>query len=141
MIKKTINYEDFDGNPVSETYYFHLTRSELIEMETSDKEGYGEMLKKIVDEQNIPLMLKTFKQFILSSIGIKSEDGKHFHKDPQFAKDFEESLAYDALFTELCTNADEAANFISGLLPMNEQEKKEVMAKAKEQGYRLPGNT
>lgn len=35
MLKKTISYEDFDGNQRTEDHYFNLTEAEITEMELS----------------------------------------------------------------------------------------------------------
>ena len=34
MFIKTINYKDFDGNERSEDFYFNLTQSEILKLET-----------------------------------------------------------------------------------------------------------
>ncbi len=39
MLKKTITYEDFDGNQVTEDHFFHLSKADLVEMEVSQKGG------------------------------------------------------------------------------------------------------
>lgn len=131
MLKKTLTYEDYNGNTVTEDYYFNLNKAEVIEMEASADGGYGEMLKKIVEEKNVSLMMTTFKTLILKSVGIKSEDGKHFRKSPEIAADFESSEAYSALFSELCTNAEAATAFIAGILPIDATQRKDLLEKAK----------
>lgn len=131
MLKKTITYTDYDGNERTEDYYFHLNQAEIIEMEASEDGGFGEMLKKIVEEKNVPLMMKTFKTLIVKSVGIKSEDGKHFRKPDGYGEDFVSSEAYSVLFSDLCTNAEEATAFISGILPLNDAQRKEMLEKAK----------
>ena len=138
MLKKTLTYEDYNGNAVTEDYYFNLNKAEVIEMEASAEGGYGEMLKKIVEEKNVSLMMTTFKTLILKSVGIKSEDGKHFRKSPEIAADFESSEAYSALFSELCTSAEAATAFIAGILPIDAAQRKDLLEKAK--NTELPSN-
>lgn len=138
MLKKTLTYEDYNGNTVTEDYYFNLNKAEVIEMEASAEGGYGEMLKKIVEEKNVSLMMTTFKTLILKSVGIKSEDGKHFRKSPEIAADFESSEAYSALFSELCTSAEAATAFIAGILPIDATQRKDLLEKAK--NTELPSN-
>ncbi len=144
MIKKTITYTDYDGNEVTEDYYFNISKAELIEIEASEGDGYGEKFKKMVDEKDIPLMMKTFKSLILNSIGIKAEDGKHFRKPEGYAEDFACSEAYSVLFSELCTDATAATAFIAGILPLDAQQRKEFLEQAKEAQSKvseLPENT
>lgn len=131
MLKKTLTYEDYNGNQVTEDYYFNLSKAEVIEMEASAEGGFGEMLKKIAEEKNVPLMMSTFKMFILKSVGIKSEDGKHFRKSPEITADFESSEAYSTLFSELCTSAEAATAFIAGILPVDAAQRNDLIAKAK----------
>ena len=138
MFKKTITYTDYNGTERTEDFYFHLNKAEIIEMEASTDGSYGEMLKRIVAAKDGPTIMKTFKEFILKSYGIKSEDGKHFRKSEEISKDFEQSEAYSELFMEICTNADAASAFITGILPLSDAERKEVMSKAQSQ---LPSNT
>ena len=51
--------------------------------------------------------------------GEKTIDGRGFQKSPQVTTAFLQSGAYDALFTELVTNADTAAQFMNGVLDTN----------------------
>jgi hypothetical protein len=48
---------------------------------------------------------------------VRSEDGKRFIKNDQLREEFTQTAAYDALFMELATDEDAAANFIQGILP------------------------
>ena len=61
-----------------------------------------------------------FKDIILSAYGEKSEDGRSFIKKRngvRLAEEFEQSPAYDALFTELVLDPDKASVFINGIMP------------------------
>ena len=138
MLKKTITYTDFNGNEVTEDFYFNFTKAEVIEMEASAEGGYGEMIKKIAEEKNVSLMMKTFKEFILNSVGVKSEDGKRFRKSKEYTEEFASSEAYSVLFTELCTDADAATAFISGIFPLDADQRKQFLEQAKVTG--LPEN-
>lgn len=117
MIKKTIKYEDYDGNECIEECWFHLNKAELIDLETSVDGGYGEKIKEIAESGNPKDVLSVMKTLIIKSYGVRSADGKHFTKDEQITKDFENSEAFSELYAELCTNADAAADFINGIIP------------------------
>ena len=41
MYKKTITYEDFDGNKRTEDFYFNLTTAEVAKMEMGVTGGYS----------------------------------------------------------------------------------------------------
>lgn len=134
MLVKQITYTDFNGDERTETFYFNLSRAEVLEMEIKHPGGYAEYLQRLVDSKNREELLSVFKTLILNSYGEKSEDGKHFRKDPELSKAFEQSEAYSELFVELISSAEAASAFVNGIMPtmnLSEAEKAEVAAKTK----------
>lgn len=119
MLKKTITYIDFNGTERTEDHYFNLMKSECIEMMMSADGDFEEMIKRIISSKNGALIMKTFKEIIMKSYGIKSLDGKRLEKSEEISKAFTETEAYSTLFMELCTDADAAAKFVNGILPHN----------------------
>lgn len=139
MLKKTITYEDFNGNEVTEDYYFHLTKADLIEMEMSQKGGLHEYLQKIVESEDGKAIIATFKELILVAYGQRSEDGKRFIKTPELRNEFQSTEAYSSLFMELCTDTDAAADFVNGVVPQNLDKEIERL-KAAENGESSPAS-
>ena len=117
MLKKTIEYIDYNGVERKEDFYFNLTKAEIMEMEMSTEGGLAEMIEKIVATQNTPAIIKIFKQLVLKAYGEKSPDGKRFIKSEELSSAFEQTEAYSELFMELATNADAAAKFVNGIVP------------------------
>ena len=118
MLKKTISYEDFDGNPVTETFYFNLTKAELVELEVgAGQNGLANKLQAIVDSNDGQEIIDNFKRIILLAYGKKSADGKRFMKSPEITAEFVATNAYSELFMELATNAEAAAAFMRGIVP------------------------
>jgi len=117
VIKKTIKYTDFDGNPREEDFYFNFSKAEVMEMEMGVSGGMSAMLKRLVANQDNEKIMNTFKTFILKSYGEKSPDGKRFIKNPELSKAFEETEAYSELFMELMSDETAASVFIAGILP------------------------
>jgi len=117
LLKKTIEYEDFNGDKVVEDHYFHLSKAELVEMEMEKPGGMGEYLQNIVKSEDGKAIITEFKKIILGSYGKRSEDGKRFIKTEELRDEFYSSQAYSELFMELCTDADKAAEFINGIIP------------------------
>lgn len=117
MLKKEITYEDFDGNQVTDILYFNLNRTEMIEMEVSYEGGLEAALKRIIESKDNKNLIGEFKKIILASYGVKSEDGKRFIKNDKLREDFTQTAAFDALFMDLATNENAAANFIIGIVP------------------------
>lgn len=117
MLKKTVTYEDFDGNQVTEDLYFNLTQAEVMEMNMESGGALSERYQKIIDAQDTASLIKEFKRLILKAYGVKSVDGKRFIKNDQLREEFESSAAYSAIFMELATNTDAATAFANGILP------------------------
>lgn len=130
MLKKTISYVDYNGTKRTEDFYFNLTKAEISEMELEIPGGMSEMLKRITAAQDTPSLVKIFKDLILRSYGVKSDDGRRFIKSEQLKEEFSQTEAYSELFMELATNADAASAFINGIIPADIA--KEADKKAKE---------
>lgn len=132
MLKRNITYEDFNGDTVTETFYFNLTKPEILELEVSYKEGIEGALKKMLAEEDRAALLELFKKIITSSYGEKSVDGKRFIKSAQLTEEFTQTNAYATLYMELLADSDAAANFINGVVPSDlaaEAQKQETQDK------------
>lgn len=138
MLKKTVTYEDFDGNIRTEDLYFFISKSELTEMELTTPGGFTAKLERISNAQDGGEIMKVFKEIILKAYGEKSPDGRAFIKKRNgvsLAEEFEQTPAYDALFTELLLDPDKASAFINGIMPkdiMQEANKLQTQAKTSE---------
>lgn len=117
MLKKTHTYIDYNGTERTEDFYFNLSEAEIMEMEMGTTGGLAEMIKKIVATQDVPAIVKVFKDLVLKSYGEKSADGKRFIKSAEIATAFSQTEAYSDIFMELATNADKAAEFVNGIVP------------------------
>lgn len=130
MIKKTVNYEDFDGNKRTEDLYFNLTKFEATEfaLDLPDditnevtKEGADatnmESVSRIVQKLGGKGIIDFIRKLVLKSYGIKSEDGRRFEKSEKISTEFSQTMAFDNLMMELLTDDDEAAKFINGVIP------------------------
>ena len=117
MLKRTIKYEDFEGNPIEEEFYFNLSKSELIELEVQYEKGLADTLQDIVKANDTKSLVAEFKKLVLLAYGQKSLDGKRFIKSDELREEFAQSLAYDSLFMELATDDKAAASFIQSIVP------------------------
>lgn len=134
MLKKTITYTDYNGTERTEDFYFNLSKAELAEMELEIPGGMTEMLKRITAAQDTPSLVKIFKDLILRSYGVKSDDGKRFIKSQQLRDEFSQTEAYSELFMALSTDANAASEFINGIVPADvakesAKKRKEIEAK------------
>lgn len=129
MLKKTITYTDYNGVERKEDFYFNLSKAEIAEMELSTAGGLAERLTKLVNTQDIPSIIKIFKELILKAYGEKSPDGKRFIKSEEASIAFSQTEAYTELFMELANDADAAADFINGIIPAGMEVSKEEAMK------------
>ena len=125
MLKKSITYVDYNGEKQTDDCYFNLSKAELLEMEMSEKGGFENYIRTLMEEKDNKKIYKLFKDLILMSYGQKSADGRSFIKkkmvDGQmiYLKDeFEQTEAFTELMMELISGGDEAmAKFINSLIP------------------------
>lgn len=133
MVKKTITYKDYDGESRTEDFYFNLNKAEIIRMNYSTEENFAKLMQKMIDEKNMHELYKLFEQVIQMSYGKKSAGGRNFVKSQEILEDFMSTEAYSELIMWLIKDADNASNFINGILPEPEEnaenaEKKEAPA-------------
>lgn len=118
MVKKTVTYTDFNDVERTEDFYFHLTLSELMDMEAKDPEGsFAKRIEGIINNRDIFGILDAIKWVVEKAYGVRSADGRGFKKDPELTKEFVQSAAYEQMYMDLLDDPDEAANFINAMVP------------------------
>lgn len=117
MLKKTITYTDYDGLERTEEFRFNLTKAELMDMELTTVGTFSKLMQKIIDEKDMVRLAKYFKELILKSYGVKSDDGKRFIKSPELSEAFSQTEAYSELYMELLGNSEYAVKFIQQVIP------------------------
>lgn len=117
MFAKTVKYTDYNGVERTETFYFNLTKAEVLEMELSTTGGLSAMIQGVIDAKDTPQLIKIFKDLVLRSYGEKSPDGRRFIKKPELTEAFSQTEAYSDIFMELATDDEAAAAFVQGITP------------------------
>lgn len=117
MYKKTINYTDFNGIDHKEDFYFHLSESEIVTINSFTGGGLKPFFERIANTQDQKEIVNLFRELILKSYGVKSDDGKRFIKSQELRDAFEQTNAYNELFMLLVTNEKEAVNFVNNIIP------------------------
>lgn len=128
MFKKTITFEDFNGEKQTQDFYFHLSKAEILPLIT-EAEGMKSRLEKIIASKDGRAIIAELRYFIELSCGIRSEDGKRFLKTPEAKSELLDSPAFDELLMELATDAGASVDFFGQLLP--EKMQKEMLEAAK----------
>lgn len=135
MFKKVIKYEDFDGNPHEDTFYFNLTRPELMEMKRSPLYEMQKIIDRVNGMENPDEELtyeekdeiqgrmgEILRNLVIQSYGVKSADGMRFSKrvdNRQFGagEDFVDTMAYDALYMEMLSDINNLVGFVRAVVP------------------------
>jgi hypothetical protein len=128
MFKKTISFEDFDGNTQTKDFYFHVSKAELLSL-AAGGEDMQDRIKRITDAKDGAAILKEFRELIKLSVGVRSEDGQRFLKDAAAQSTLLDSPAFDELLMELATNANASVEFVKQLIP--EKMQKQMLAQMK----------
>lgn len=132
MLKKTVNYTDFDGTEKTEELRFNLTQTELVELAMDLPDGVSDIVKENTDgsvnDAQALRILETLggkgvydfiKKLVLKAYGEMTTlpSGRIvFKKSPELTEEFSYTAAYDAVVMELMTSDENAANFVNGLI-------------------------
>ena len=117
MYVKEIEYTDFNGVARKEKFYFNLTKAEILDMELGKTGGLTEYIQKIIAAQDTLAVMALFKQLLLKSYGVKSDDGRRFIKNDEVRSEFEQTQAFSDLYMLLALDDDEASKFVNAIVP------------------------
>lgn len=116
MIKKTITYEDFEGNEVKKDFNFHIKKTNLLRLQAIDG-GIVKRMKRAIKMEDNKELFDLIEDFIKYSYGERSKDGEGFIQNDELFEKFKATDAYDTLYIELITDEKAASEFINGVLP------------------------
>ena len=105
MISKTIKFVDYNGVEKERTYWFNMSRADLLDLEMSTEGGWEANLRELIKEQDARKAYKFFEHFINTSYGVRTPDGG-FDKDPKYLREFRNSEAYSELIWSFINNPD-----------------------------------
>lgn len=117
MLKKTYTYKDYNEVERTETFYFHFTEAEILDMEMSAEGGFAERVQRIIDAKDQAALMRLIKKFVIDAYGVKSDDGKRFIKNDEVKTAFLECPAFSDIFMDMVTNDELAAEFVNGVIP------------------------
>ncbi len=117
MLRKVIEYEDYEGVLRKETFIFNINESELMQMELGTTGTFTKKIMKLQESLDTKEIMNTFEYIIGKAYGKLSDDGKRLMKSEEISKEFFESPAWNVLFMELFRDSEYAAKFIKEILP------------------------
>lgn len=119
MLKRTIQYQDWNDTQRTEDFFFNLTETECLDLQLTTAGGLAETIQKIINSNEVAQMIGVFKELLLASYGEKSDDGRHFVKSPEIRASFQNTVVFNKLYLELATDDKAAVAFIEGIMPAN----------------------
>jgi hypothetical protein len=137
MLKKTITYTDYNDQKRTEDFWFHLTKTELIELDASNEGGLETTIRKIIKETDTKRIVELVKTLVLKSYGEKSADGKRFIKSEEATTAFTQTEAYSQLFVDLISDASQMTAFFKGIIPQDLREQADKMEKENPEALKI----
>lgn len=131
MIKKTLTFENYDGETVTEDFYFNIEQFELVELEASENDGISKYLESIVSESDGAKIIAMYKKLLLLGYGQRTAKGG-FSKTDEIRNEFMASKAFSIIAMEIMTEPGAAVEWVRGMLPT------ELMAKVPAESLQLP---
>lgn len=117
MLKRTFTYTGPDGNEHKDTWYFSLSKADLLKLNMGSFGGLEDLMKRLVREDRPKEIVDMFESMILSSVGEKSPDGRRFIRSKEIQEDFYQTDAYSQLFCELVQSGEKLKEFILSVVP------------------------
>lgn len=147
MLKKTITFENYDGQVETVDAYFNLGKAECVDLnlEYEEQGGLIGYLKKIITEKEDGQIRQKpavdfIKLMIDRSYGIRPKDNtaafiKVDDDGKRLINRFKQTAAYDAFVYALLSGEESLDEFAAAVLPqMNDEQKAEAEKLMKEEG-------
>ena len=135
MYKKEITYKDYDGTVKTEDKWFHLKRTDVLEIaaglpdaitdeiedyqtnKNKNKDNIGHLIYDALGKAGV---MKFIRDLILKSYGIRSRDGMSFEKSEEISYKFSQTLAFEQLYFDMVTNDDVFNEFVAKVIPRDD---------------------
>jgi hypothetical protein len=141
MIKKTITYEDYNGDERTKDFYFHMNQVEFSKLNGEIPGGIEKRMQKVIEDRDDDALLRIIDLLVSRGYG-EFNDEDEFTKiskngRPLYEK-FVNTDAYDQLIIELIQNENNIVEFLRGMMPKKVQGRiDEEMKKRQEEEKKL----
>lgn len=140
MLKKEIEYVDWDGKPQKRLFHFNLSVAEMTELEMlHDTGSYREHLQAVMERNNKKEIWNEFKELLTLSVGRR--EGENFIKSDEISRSFMASGAYDEFLLELLTDTQKAVLFFNEIFPKQDELKTRLAKYGKTFEVELPSES
>ena len=75
MLRKEVEYKEFDGNDIMDVLWFHLNEVEITEMDLETSGCLVKYMESIIDTNDVNQLITIFKDLLIRSYGERSMDG------------------------------------------------------------------
>ncbi len=132
-VKRTIRYNDLNGQPKVVDYWFVLGKTDAIDLDFVHRKNPKQYLEEIATNQNTKDLKEVWKDMLFRAVGKRKlgEDGEYIVKNEEILLEFIGSGAYEQLFGELIMAEDGGASFFLSIMPQ------EVQVNAQEEAARV----
>lgn len=142
MIKKTIKFEDLNGNEVITDAYFNLSKFDIAKLDIEYEDvkfvdengevlnGTQAVIRDIIANPKGKKILAFIENLVQKSYG-KRIDDVEFRKSEEILASFMATDAYSELILSFVDNTEELTNFISGIIPKKLLEEAQKINSAK----------
>lgn len=116
MLKKTIKYVGAEGKEVEDTFYFNLTKAEIVEIDLMSD------IRSVNSETSGVRIIEVYKRIMKSAVGQRI--GNLFEKSDSYANWFIASDAYSTMFMEIFESEEPEKTLmtlIRSMLPLDVQ--------------------
>lgn len=150
MFKKTMKFDNLEGEEVTQTFYFNYNKKEVAELiEFQRLEEKLALLGMPIEEsglsqqENNQQAYDIFQDLILGAYGEKGADNVTFVKNERTKEYFRSHVAFVELIWEFMENPALAAEFMEKCLPgkLVEEAKNEMVKEAAKTGTKLTSET
>lgn len=152
MFKKTMKFEDLNGDDVEQTFYFNYNKKEAAELLEfgrilefpPEPDFVYEPLEKVLKDLSTPVEVSglsqadnnrmaylRFQSLILDAFGKKADDNVRFEKTVELRNYFKHHVAFVEMIFDFLGDEKQAAEFIEKCLPprLVEAAKKEMASR------------
>ena len=138
MFRKTMKFDDLNGDPVEHTFYFNYNKKEVAELlefgyisqfppaDGAEREPLEVQLTKLTtpteesglsEYQNVRQAYEIFQDLVLNAYGEKGADNVTFVKNARTREYFQSHVAYVEMIFEFIADTKLATDFIEACLP------------------------
>ena len=120
MKSYNVTFDDWDGNKVTEKYYFHINETELSLLNSRYGGNLVRTMARLTAEHSPEEAMNIILDVVKTAYGVMDDDRIHFRKastNPKIWEDFVSSPGFDKFFTDVMGDDAKCAEFVNGIMP------------------------